>query len=163
MSNRYGSEGPTQKQTWLPHTATATRPKHGRKPPTVLSPLAKLLDTLAQKLSHARNYAAEAFRKSSAHLSHLCRRGRCSMTPDPLAYQNWPQAAVIILGTLTFALFCWLPAPTVEQPAAACERPIFMPTATDAPEYSWTWPLQEQADEEATDEPVRRRHHRRRG
>lgn len=86
-----------------------------------------------------------------------------TMTPDPLAYQNWPQAAVIILGTLTFALFCWLPAPTVEQPAAACERPIFMPTATDGPEYSWQWPLQEQVDEEATDEPPRRRHHRRRG
>ena len=68
---------------------------------------------------------------------------------------NAPQAAVIILGTLTFALFCWLPQPTPEPIKDECQKPIYLPTASDAPFYSWEWPLQEQDDE-----PRRRRHRR---
>ena len=77
-----------------------------------------------------------------------------TVTPDLLASPNLPQAAVMILATVTFALFAWLP---VEQPQtvkAECDKPLYLPTASDAPPYSWEWPLQE------TDEPRRRRHRR---
>ena len=116
-----------------------------------------------EQTSLNRNFNRAVLFANSAIRNLRSRLGRFTMTPDPLALQNLPQAAVVVLATLTFALFCWLPAPTVEPATAACERPIFMPTATDGPEYSWQWPLQETSDEEATDEPVRRRHHRRRG
>jgi hypothetical protein len=63
-----------------------------------------------------------------------------------------PQAAVIVLGTLTFALFCWLPQPTPEPVKDECQKPIYLPTADDTPVYTWQWPLQE--------EQLRRKHRR---
>lgn len=78
---------------------------------------------------------------------------------DILENPNLPQGAVIALATLFFALVAWLPE---KSPAPAqCERPLYMPTATDGPEYLWQWPLQETTDE-PDDEP-RRHKHRRRG
>jgi len=61
---------------------------------------------------------------------------------DILSNPNLPQGAIIILGTLTFALFAWLPQP--DPVKAECEKPVYLPTASDAPSYTWEWPIIEQ-------------------
>ena len=62
------------------------------------------------------------------------------------------QAAIVALGIATVSIFAWLP--QREPVKTECEKPLYLPTASDAPPYSWEWPLQE------TDEPRRRRHRR---
>ena len=64
------------------------------------------------------------------------------------------QATVISLaaiGSLALAVVYTPPQPV----KAECEKPMYLPTAEDAPSYSWQWPLQE------TYEDTPRRHRRR--
>ena len=77
------------------------------------------------------------------------------MTPDILTNPHLPQASVIIMGTITFALLAWLPQP--EPAKAECAKPLYLPTAEDAASYSWAWPLQETE----TSDPRQRRRHKR--